>query len=382
MDRNTGTLRSVNRVTSIVVIGNPGNRRIDFFTKAAHQHGLQTDVISWTDVLRDVSILKRFALEGRVVRIDSPGEDTTVERQLIARGAATNREAYTFSGERGRIEHSRLWYSGFADTLKAVRDVIPQATWLNHPDDITQMFDKTACQTLLHQQGIPVPELLGTAQSYDEIRDLMHAAGTSRVFVKLPHASSASGVVALQVNRGQVIAQTSTQIVRQGRRVLLYNSLNVSRYTTTTDVADLLNELGKDRLHVERWVPKAGFQGRIFDLRVVTIGGVACHTVVRTSRNPLTNLHLGNARGPLDELRDQIPLDQWNAAMHSCEQAALCFPRSLYTGIDLLFTPGFRSHAVIELNAFGDLLPNVLHKGRDTYNAEIVAMLTKLTAPS
>ena len=44
---------------------------------------------------------------------------------------------------------------------------------------------------------------------------------------------------------------------------------------------------------------------------------------------------------------------------------------------DLLVAAGFRHHAVLEANAFGDLLPGVLSEGVDTYEAEIRAM----TAP-
>jgi hypothetical protein len=51
-----------------------------------------------------------------------------------------------------------------------------------------------------------------------------------------------------------------------------------------------------------------------------------------------------------------------------------CFPGSLYAGIDLLIANGFRKHAILEVNAFGDLLPNVLWNGRDTYTAEIEAV--------
>ena len=79
-------------------------------------------------------------------------------------------------------------------------------------------------------------------------------------------------------------------------------------------------------------------------------------------------------RGNIDALRAVIPNGQWDSAMHSCEQAARCFPNSLYMGIDLLFTPGFRSHAIIEVNAFGDLLPNVLHQGLSTYEAELATI--------
>ena len=50
------------------------------------------------------------------------------------------------------------------------------------------------------------------------------------------------------------------------------------------------------------------------------------------------------------------------------------FPGSLYMGIDLLISPDYRSHAILEVNAFGDLLPGVLSRGVDTYTAEVLAL--------
>ena len=55
-------------------------------------------------------------------------------------------------------------------------------------------------------------------------------------------------------------------------------------------------------------------------------------------------------------------------------RVAELFPRSLYFGIDLMFTPSFRHHAVLEVNAYGDLLPGVLDGGDNTYEAEIRAL--------
>ena len=81
--------------------------------------------------------------------------------------------------------------------------------------------------------------------------------------------------------------------------------------------------------------------------------------MVRTGRSPLTNLHLGNARGDLDALRAAAGPARWAAAMATCEQAAACFPRTLQVGVDLLFAAGWRRHAVGEVNAFGDLLPGL-----------------------
>ena len=50
------------------------------------------------------------------------------------------------------------------------------------------------------------------------------------------------------------------------------------------------------------------------------------------------------------------------------------FPGSLHVGVDLLIGPDYRGHAVLEANAFGDLLPGVLSGGMDTWEAEVRAV--------
>ena len=51
------------------------------------------------------------------------------------------------------------------------------------------------------------------------------------------------------------------------------------------------------------------------------------------------------------------------------------FPRSLYGGLDVLVPQGVGDPFLLEINAFGDLLPNLLHREQDTYTAEILAAL-------
>jgi len=316
-----------------------------------------------------------------VIRIESPGENRAVEQQLIARGASSQSagDSVRFSGEYGRIEQTEFWYAGFCDVLqklKRMNEVDLHGRWMNPPDDIMVMFDKRQCQSLLRSRGISVPEVLGFVESWEALVRLMDDTDAHRVFVKLPHSSSASGVIALQRNGQRWVARTSVEIVRAEDGPRLYNSLSVQRYDDRETIAAIVDELGRSGLHVERWVPKAGFSGRTFDLRVVMIAGEVRHTVMRTSMTPMTNLHLGNARGDLEELRQQIPQASWSDAMESCRHAAGCFPDSLYVGIDLLFTPGFRSHVIVEANAFGDLLPGILSNGQTTYEAELLAMET------
>lgn len=342
------------------VVGNPGNRRTALFRSAVLAAGLPAPALtSWVEVAAGADV----PLDADAVRIDSPGEDGEVDRLL--RGAAR-------PARHGEIIGLRAWYEGMTRALRRV--AATGAPLLNPAEDVAAVTDKRACHRILAAAGVPVPRTpaAGGAPgpgSYAELR----AAGWSRLFVKPAHGSSASGVVALAFGpRGRVAGYTSVE--REGGR--LYNTLRVRRYDREADLAAIIDGLAPDGLHVEEWLPKASFGGRVVDLRVVVIAGRPTHVVVRSGRSPMTNLHLGNARGDLDGLRVAVGERRWAAAMDSCVAAAACFPGSLHVGVDLLLTHRFAGHAVAEVNAFGDLLPGLLAGGRDTYADEVDALVS------
>ncbi|MBO3739196.1 STM4014 family protein [Actinoplanes sp. NEAU-H7] len=206
---------------------------------------------------------------------------------------------------------------------------------------------------------------------YEALRAAMRAAGWGRVFVKPAHGSSASGVIALAAAGRRVTAVTSVELSGES----IFNNLRVRRYDDESSIRTIVDLLAPDGLHVEQWFPKASLGDRVLDLRVVVIAGRPRHVVVRTSRSPMTNLHLGNARGDVAAVRAAAGERSWAAAMETCVRVAACFPRTLHVGVDLMFRVGWRDHAVAEVNAFGDLLPGVLADGQDTYDAQVAALL-------
>jgi glutathione synthase/RimK-type ligase-like ATP-grasp enzyme len=271
------------------------------------------------------------------------------------------------------------WYQGFGAALHRVAAAAGAAgaDLLADPSEILVLFDKRACHARLAAAGVPVPPGLPDAvASYEELRAALRARSWGRVFVKPAHGSSASGVVALQLAAGRVAATTSVELVRDGGRVRLYNSLRVRRYADERDVATIVDALAPDGLQVERWFPKAGLAGRVVDLRVLVVAGRPTHVVVRASRTPMTNLHLGGRRGDLDAVRAAAGEWHYAEALGTCVRVAALFPRCLQVGIDLMFSSDWRRHAVAEVNAFGDLLPGLLVNGRDTYAEQIRAVTT------
>ncbi|MCK6552256.1 STM4014 family protein, partial [Myxococcota bacterium] len=196
---------------------------------------------------------------------------------------------------------------------------------------------------------------------------------------KLAFGSSASGVVALAIARSRggvrVVAHTSVELVRAGTDVRLYNSLRVRRYDDERDAATIVDHLAREGVHVEVWIPKAGIEGHTFDLRVVVIAGRARHVIARLGRGPMTNLHLGNQRAPAELVRAAFGEERWATWMRTAEAAAAVFPRTHHVGVDLLVHATRPDAHVAEVNAFGDLLPNVLDRGLDTYGAEVEALV-------
>ncbi|MCX4472197.1 STM4014 family protein [Micromonospora sp. NBC_01655] len=340
----------------LTVVGNPDNRRVGLFTRAVLAAGLpRPAVLPWVDVLTGAAPPPAGAL----VRVDSPGEDPQVDR-LLRRAANPARH--------GELVGLADTYAGLVDGLGRV--AAGGAELLNDPADVAALCDKRRCHARLSAAGVPVPGALPPVGGYAQLRAAMAEASWARVFVKPAHGSSAAGVIALAVGPGRVRAVTPIEVAPDG----MFNSLKVRQYDDEATVAAIVDRLAPEGLHVERWLPKAGLGDRVVDLRVVVIAGRPTHAVVRAARGPMTNLHLGNARGDLAELRDAAGPAAWAAAMETCERAAACFPRSLHVGVDLMFLLGWRRHAVAEVNAFGDLLPGVLTDGRDTYAEQVHAL--------
>jgi hypothetical protein len=374
-----------------VVVGNAGCRRVALFQEALTRCGLPpATLVPYADLIAGRATLEQFVRPGAVVRLESPGRDFEVEKALLAAGAGeaddpgptriSRRAAARLAFDKGRIWYSRQWYLGFRATLRRLDEQLsrcPPHVLTSRPADVAVLFDKGRCQELFAGHGIPVPRGIGPVRSFEELRERLRESGCRRVFVKLAHGSSASGVVAYQTSGARQQALTTVEMVRRHGELWLYNSRRLRRYDRPADVADLIDALAREGVRAEEWVPKAGIGDCAFDLRVVVIAGRARHVVVRLSRGPMTNLHLLNRRGDLSAVLTRMGSEAWRAARRTCERAAAVFPGSLHLGIDLLIAPGFRRHAVLEGNAFGDLLPGVFSEGVDTYEAEIRAVLAR-----
>lgn len=369
-----------------VLLANPESRRVELFQKALQQMGCSPAiVIAYQDWLAGHGHLGDVIRAGDIVRLESPGKNFAVEKYLLILGAAMMDDpafekcerAADLPVDKGRILYSRQWYLGFCAMLRQLSAQLDECEThqrMNHIPDIPIMFDKSACHALLQQHGLAVPPTLGVVYSYEELLAKMRASGMTQVFIKLAHGSSASGVVAYRQQGQQQVAITTVEMVQRGDAVHLYNSRQLRTYRQVNEIALLIDTLCRQRVHVEQWLPKAQLHGQTCDLRILMIKGRVRHVIPRLSRSPITNLHLLNERGEFTDLLAVIGEQKWAAICQTCEAAMQLFPHSLHCGLDLLIDVNLKHHAILELNAFGDLLPGILWQGQDTYTAELAAL--------
>lgn len=392
-----------------VIIANPENRRVKMFQEALKNLSMPpAKIISYQDLINHQANLSIVDQANTIIRIESPGENFTVECALIKMGAEIlfnneidngdqlidNKLIDNFitdhlvkispdmiddylADDAGRIYYPHLWYLGFTKLLNNLTKELAQYQgwrWMNAPEDILLMFNKLKCQQLLAKNGIPVPHRLGIVKSFEHLHEMMRAQNINRVFLKLAHGSSASGVVAYRINKDNQCAITSVELVKHQYMIKLYNSLKLRTYYDIAEIRSIVDELARYNLFAEEWLPKAGFQGRTCDLRVLMIKDQPSHMIVRLSKHPITNLHLLNARGDAEKLREYIGAKKWQPMLNSCQRVMQCFAQSHYAGLDIMFSPTFNKHYILEVNAFGDLLPNLLRDNLDTYSAEIMAI--------
>lgn len=363
-----------------IIVGNPENRRVQVFGDTVKQLALGECTVWPYETCLTTAAIPPVA-PGSIIKIESPGENSTVRQLLIERGwrVTGNRES-TLSHKHGLIQQMPAWYAGYCDWLNAFHQLLhqqPGVQLMNTVADIKMQFNKPVCQSWLQQNNIPVPYRVSTISGYDELLQQMQAHGVKQVFIKPAHASSASGVIAFRKSGNKVQAVTSVELVRTGNNIQLYNSLTVRTYTNEQEVAALVDRMAVENIFAEAWLPKATLNGRYFDVRVLVINGKARHTVIRTSNTILTNLHLGNQRGDRQQFLDRFGAPTMAAIHRQAEATAACFPDSLYMGIDLLLTPDAKAIYVLEVNAFGDLLPGLLHNDETCYEAEINAIIHK-----
>lgn len=378
--------------SDLVVVASPGDERLARLQAARARRGEPpARLLAWETVALEPRTLADALERGVIVRLDSPGKSLEAERALVAAGAdepeddpdlrgraaAISREAaLALAPERGRLRHPRQWYRGLRATIRRIAAHLPAARRTFDPGDVACMFDKRACDARLQAAGVPVAggQAMGVVRGWEHLRARCSALGWEKVFVKLAHGSSASGVLAMSFGRLGPRAFTTVERVARPDGDALYNTRAIRLVRDERELAAIVDALAREGVHVEPWLPKATLGNRPLDLRVLTLAGEPRHTVVRLGRTVITNLQAGGARGDLGALAAKLGAGAIAAARATAAAAARAFPRSLLTGVDVLLSPEGRP-TVLEVNAFGDLLRGVTDRGEDPYDAWLSAAL-------
>lgn len=374
------------------LLAHPGSRRALGFEVACRKLGFpEPRLIPWEDWLsgRLDSADQLAGIDG--LRIETPAENPATERLLLSLGTDASEEegiypclpasaCRTLPPDEGELRYQRQWYHGWNKVLGDLSDLCNRLSIrpMNHPAEIAVLFDKEATRRALLEKAVPLPPGAGICSDFDDLIAKMDEHSWDRVFLKPCHGSSASGVMAIaRSSRGawQVVSSALLEDTSEGPRIR--NDKRLRRLTDLRQIRATVNAVCRQRALVERWFPKATLQGRSFDLRVLVIAGGAAHVAVRSSSFPITNLHLRNHRGDSAAVIRAIGDDRWQEGMACATRAAACFPASHYCGVDLMLGPGGRSHAIAELNAFGDLLHRELWRGMNPWEAELSTWHTK-----
>jgi len=353
-----------------VVLGVAASKRTRGLQAARAVLGLPpARLVEWRDWLVSRECLDIALAPGCRLKLEPPGDDVQVHAALIDRGARRRGRPASAPLQHGELCGTDLWFAGFEQALDQIARQLaahPGVDSVNAPHEIALMTDKWRCQEHLAAHGLPVPPLLGRVGSFDEFDALLREHAVDRVFLKARYGSSAAGVVAYRRNaRGDEQAITSAHLVETLDTPRLFNDKRIRTYTDRREIAAVVDLVAAQQAYVEAWIPKPRRGAGHFDLRVLALAGAPAQRVARVGLRPMTNLHLDSRRADPATL---LTGDELALMEDTTRRAAAAFPRSRVIGVDLV-VKGQRA-AVLEANAFGDLLPGLLWKGQDAWAAE------------
>lgn len=391
----TMTGRAATHAPRWLLLAVAGSRRVRLMQAACSMLGLPAcEVLEWRDWLEKPHLLDerlqamqqvqkaQQAQDGQVqsirFKIEPPGDDPQAHHDLLREGCRLLDRPLPAMAEYGQLQAMDCWFAGFEAAMQRLArqlallptSPLPPSSRLaviNAPSEIILMTDKLRCQQHLAACGIPIPPLFGAVASYDDMRALMASQHCGRVFLKARYGSSAAGVLAYRCTPdGREQAISSAQLQGRGRDARLFNSKRMQRYHDRRQIAELVDLLCRQQAYLEAWIAKPRLGRAHYDVRVLTLAGRAAQRVARIGEFAMTNLHLGNRRGNPEAL---LAPSQMQQLQQLAEQAACAFSGSGIIGFDLV--PGQGGARVLEANAFGDLLPDLLWQGQDSYGAQL-----------
>ncbi|VTS07155.1 STM4014 family protein [Tuwongella immobilis] len=365
----------------LIVIANPNSKRWQHFHhdwlafSAAHPAQPQLTLIPWADWLAAHGDLSPWLADHppAYLRLESPGRDQAVV-QALWQFAASSPIAEPQASELPTFHKTEFFqprriHAGLERLLThltAQLERFPQIHPLTPPDSILQMFDKSRHLNGLRQLRIPVPEMLPIeGRTSHNILTMIRERHWETAYAKWNFGSSGVGTLVISPRLSGRITRTTIHRDAQGR---LHNTRQLE-WIDETQTLELLEVLIAEGLIVTRGIRPARIDETPFDVRVILIGGQVTHAQFRLSHQPLTNLHLGGRRGDRARCEAAIPRRAWLDGLAQCQKAAESLAAHI-VGIDLLFEQTSWRPILLECNAFGDWIPNLLDsQGRSIHRA-------------
>lgn len=338
-----------------VLLGNRDTKRTIYFEKAARQNGLPFLFLEWDEWRR-----RGFPAGGELfVKIDPP----------------------VWSD--GHLSGLNDLVDSYRNDLKALEKEASVSQFLNPPRELMELLNKIRCKHVLHEAGLPVTQSLGADIGDSEtLLSRMKEMRIFSVFIKPVSGSGAAGVTAFRVQprTGRMAAyscaapdpaffkaESSTAF-----RPPLINTKKLHTFTEPAEILIFLDSLLSLGCIVERWYPKADFQGWSYDMRAVCQYGALDFLLARLSKGPVTNLHLNNH--PLEASRLMLPEGVIPAIEELCQRALGCYPGLRSAGIDILLEKGSLKPRIIEMNGQGDLLYQDIYDKNEIYSHQVRMM--------
>lgn len=325
---------------SIILIGQSGTKRKDYFLKAAEELGIEVGFCEIGSYPANVE-------KDTIVKLDPPQyKDSDISNlNMLVRG-----------------------YTDYLEDIGANKKL----TFLNSPESIMATLDKRKCKEVLIKNGIPVTPLIDEVFPHiDALRRYIRENKTCNLFIKPRYGSGAAGIIAYRYNlrTGAEIVYTSIDKA-EGRFV---NTKKIRKIDRTETIEDMVNFILSKHCIVEKWIPKPKYNNLCYDIRVVWQFGKIEFMVARCSGFPITNLHLNN--NALDINLLNLPQTVIYRIEELCKDALACFKGLNCAGIDILLKGRNLEPLIIEMNAQGDLIYRDIYNENRIYKNQLIRMV-------
>lgn len=367
---------------NFLIIGDLKGRRVNSFIECLNHLNIKNyKVITWTELLMDVSIFHKNLKENTIIKLEPPEKDMNIYNGFLKlgeeKGEVSRKEIENIDFSTCEIVAPAQWYEGFKILLGNMEEI-----YRNHEDkniflmndfkEILIMMDKSKTYETLEEKvkdyEFYLPEKLETPKSYREFKEI-YGHKVMKCFIKLRYGSGGTGIIAYK-NNPRVLEEsifTSLNCETREGKTIFYSNNKVNYFEDKDKIKILIDWVLLNGAHIESWIPKASYEGYSFDTRAFVMDKKSEYLISRLSKTPITNLHLRNKRM---ESGDIISRENIHRISKAAEDVMKVFDKSLYAGIDVVCSKGYKPY-IIDVNPFGDLFHNLLGTDKNTHYLEI-----------